>query len=106
MSVVKDRAVTLACSALLSGAARDALKSFFRNTQQATQQPSAALRHDHLCARLLAAGTAAPRAAQRSAAECIAALCEGNNDRIVETLRLCITALSKSGMVRPRPQHH
>lgn len=94
MAAVKDRAVELACSSLLSGAAREALKSFFRSTQQG----AATLRYDHLRGRLLEAGIAAPRAAQRSAAESIAALCEGSADRIAETMRLSITSLEKSGM--------
>lgn len=102
MSAVTDRAVALSCSALLSGAARDALKSFFRSTQQG----AAALPHDALRGRLLRAGTTAPRAAQRSAAECVAALSEGSPDRVAETMRLCIQSLEQASSVCPPPHHH
>lgn len=100
MSAVTDRAVALSCSALLSGAARDALKSFFRSTQQG----AAVLPHNNLRARLLEAGTSAPRTAQRSAAECVAALAEGSSDRVAETMRMCIASLEQASSVRlPSP---
>lgn len=94
-----EQAVALSCSALLSGAARDALKSFFRSTQQG----AATLPHHSLRARLLEAGTSAPRAAQRSAAECIAALAEASSDRVAETMRMCIASLEQSSSVRLPP---
>lgn len=97
MEAVTEHAVALSCSALLSGAAREALKSFFHSTQQGTS----VLSHTTLRSRLLESGVAAPRAAQRSAAECVAALCKGSTDRVSETLRLCITTLEKQSAVRP-----
>lgn len=93
---VITQAVSLSCSTLLSGAAADAVKSFFRAMPASEIQVS----FEDLRAQLLKAAAEALRAAQRSCCECAAAMCEGRPERIQETLRLAISELEKPSTVR------
>jgi hypothetical protein len=99
MPGVVDSAVSLACSTLLSGAAADALKSFFRSLQHARPAPA----FEQLRSQLLSASADVPRSAQRSCCECAAALCEGSQQRVADTMRLAISELEKANTVRRPP---
>lgn len=108
MATFSDAATRLACSTVLAGTARDSLKQFFVTLQAAAPAQSEALQH-----RLLQAGAAAPRTAQRGAAECVAAMCKSSPEAVAKTIRACVTTMQQNETVRPpavplphcRPSH-
>ena len=95
MAAFADAATRLACSTVLAGTARDSLKQFFVTLQAAAPAQAEALQQP-----LLQAGAAAPRPAQRGAAECVAAMCKSSPDAVAKTLRACVATMQQPETVR------
>lgn len=92
-----DAAVKLSQSTVMSGAARASLNAFCGAAPGASIP---GVTFDSLRARLLDGGAAAEkRGAQRGVAECVAALCAGNDANVKSTVELCVSTLKGGAAV-------
>jgi hypothetical protein len=87
---ITQAAIHLASSAVLSSAARSSLSTFFATAQTAGIP---GLTFDTMRTQLLAEGESAPRAAQRGVAECVAATCASDKDRVASMVQTCVATL-------------
>ena len=93
-----DAAVALSQSTVVSGAARASLNAFCAAAQAAG---ISGVTFESLRARLLEGGaSAAGRGAQRGVAECVAAMCAGDDARVASTVADCVATLRGASPVR------